>query len=71
MVSLVEDLTKYRRGKEWLSKNIELLKEAYRGKYIAVLGDRIVDQDEDGHILIRRLWSRGLYPGPIIIKFIE
>jgi len=71
MATLVEDLTKYMRGKNWLLRNMSFLRRNYRGMYVAILGETIVDSDRDSYALLQRLWSRGLYPGPVIIYFVE
>ncbi len=71
MATLIDDLVEYRRGRSWLERNASLLRMSYRGKFVAVLGSRVVDSDEDRFSLLQRLWSRGLYPGPVIIHFVD
>lgn len=70
-MALVDDLRKYRQGKNWLQSNMNFLRESYRGRYVAILGNRVVDSDEDKYDLLKRLWSRGLYPGPVIIQLVD
>ncbi len=71
MATLIDDLKEYKRGRNWLERNASLLRMSYKGRYVAVLGSRVVDSDEDRYSLLQRLWSRGLYPGPVIIHFVE
>lgn len=70
-MALVDDLRKYKQGRSWLLSNMSLLRMNYRGRYVAVLGSRVIDSDEDKYDLLKRLWSRGLYPGPVIIHFVD
>ncbi len=71
MATITEDLTKYVRGKNWILRNARYLKRDYKGKYVAILGETVVDSDEDNYSLLQRLWARGLYPGPVIIHFVK
>lgn len=70
MMSLVSDLLEYKRAKLWLTENIERLRDSFRGMYVAVLRERVIDSDPDRYSLIRRLWSRGLFPGPVVIEYV-
>ncbi len=71
MATITEDLTKYMRGKSWILRNARYLERDYKGKYVAILGETIVDSDEDSYSLLQRLWARGLYPGPVIIHLVK
>ncbi len=71
MATISDDLTKYARGKIWILRNIKHLERNYRGKYVAILGETVIDSDDDNYSLLQRLWARGLYPGPVIIHFVK
>ena len=51
----------------WVSENMERLKRNYPGEYVAVLGGRLVGHSRDYHGLLARLWSKGFFPGPLVI----
>lgn len=70
-MSSVGELLEYRRAKLWFTENKEKVKSSFKGMYIAVLGDRVIDHDRDKFLLIRRLWSNGLFPGPVVIEYVE
>ncbi len=67
MASLVDDMLEYRKGRGWLMRNMSELRASYAGRYVAILGSKVIDSDEDMYRLLQRLWSKGLYPGPVII----
>ncbi len=46
---------------------MERLKRNYPGEYVAVLGGRLVGHSKDYHGLLARLWSKGFFPGPVVI----
>lgn len=70
-MSLAGDLLEYKRTRLWLAENIERLRDSFRGMYIAALKERVIDSDPDRYSLIRRLWSRGLFPGPVVIEYVR
>jgi len=61
----------YRRTRIWLLENMERIRRAFKGMYIAALGEEVIDSDRDEHSLIRRLWSKGLFPGPVVIEYVS
>ncbi len=70
-MSAVRDLLEYRRARLWFINNKERIKGSFSGKYIAILGERVIDNDSDKFLLIQRLWSRGMFPGPVLIEHID
>ncbi len=46
---------------------MERLKRSYGGEYVALIGSRLVAHSPDYHGLLAKLWSKGLFPGPVVI----
>lgn len=71
MMSSIIELLEYRRAKIWFAENKERVRRSFKGMYIAVLGEKVIDHDKDKFLLIRRLWSEGLFPGPVVIEYVD
>jgi hypothetical protein len=55
----------------WFINNKERIRGSFSGKYVAILGERVIDNDSDKFLLIQRLWSMGIFPGPVLIERVD
>ncbi len=62
-----KDLRLLSESWRWVNRNMESLKRSYPGEFVAVLGGRLVGHSRDYHGLLARLWSKGFFPGPVVI----
>jgi len=53
-----EEITEIREAKVFFQANREKLLAEYEGKYIAILGGKVMDTDEDFSVLAERVYSR-------------
>lgn len=51
----VAQLEEFERNCRWLDKHYDSLRPLYAGRYVAVLKQQVVDQDEDIKVLMDRL----------------
>ena len=65
------DLTKEIRAIDdshwWFMRNKNRLRRILGAGYVAISNRKVLDHDPDYHVLMARLWSRGVYPGPVYI----
>ncbi len=67
----ISDLTKEIKSIDdshwWFLRNRDRLREIFGSGYVAIANRRVVDHDTDYHVLMARLWSRGIFPGPVYV----
>lgn len=71
---LAQELRKLRRfdeDVEWFQKNYAQLKRRYRGEYVAVKNQEIVDHDKDAKTLLKRLRKKFGDLGSLVVEYIS
>jgi len=51
----MKKLRKFDNDLDWFLENYEKLKKEYKGEYVAVKEQKIVDHDKDAKILLKRM----------------
>jgi len=69
-----KDLTKlknFRRDIEWFKANYESIKSEYKGQYVAIVDEEIIDNDDDVKSLLDRLEAKGIDLTTIVVEYIN
>jgi hypothetical protein len=64
-------LEKFSDDEDWISEKQTTLRKKFADKYIAVVGNRVIDSDSRLDVLLKRLKKRGDDPSQIAIEFIS
>jgi NurA-like 5'-3' nuclease len=51
----LEKIKKFNENLKWFQSHYEELTDQYKGEYVAINNNQIIDHDKDVHILVERL----------------
>jgi len=68
---ILKGLEDFNQDMDWISKNLDRLREKYPNKYIAVMNLEVIESDSELQSLIQKLKEKGKSPSEIAIEFIS
>ncbi len=66
-----DDVRRFVRSYKWLDLMMGELRRKKRGKYVAVVNCRIVGESDTKEDLLKYLWIKGYFPGPVVVAKVD
>ena len=64
-------LRKFDKDLDWFLENSEKLKKEYKGEYVAVKEQKIVDHDKDAKILLKRMKGKYGDISSLVVEYVN